>query len=43
MAIAAETANIYVQGSPADLERKLDLVWGDVLAPDEAAASAAAS
>jgi integrase len=23
------TANIYVQGSPADLERKLDQVWGE--------------
>ena len=23
------TANIYVQGSPADLARKLDKVWGD--------------
>ncbi len=23
------TANIYVQSSPADLERKLDQVWGD--------------
>jgi integrase len=23
------TANIYVQGSPADLERKLDKVWGE--------------
>ena len=23
------TANIYVQGSPADLEQKLDKVWGE--------------
>ena len=23
------TANIYVQGSPADLEQKLDRVWGE--------------
>jgi integrase len=23
------TANIYVQGSPADLEEKLDKVWGE--------------
>ncbi|MBA2536835.1 MAG: hypothetical protein H0V20_05285 [Actinobacteria bacterium] len=25
----ATTANIYVQGSPADLEDKLEKVWGE--------------
>jgi len=28
-ALTARGAGIYVQGSPADLEQKLDKVWGE--------------